>query len=217
MKGLRLVQKLRGSMPWFLVRLYKATLALLLSTCRFQVRGLDTFVQTAQKGKCALILWHDNLGLAAALLKKFAPDLEYTAVVSNSKDGRVLARLATSYPQCDALLVAHNARDVALKGMVSALQEGKRVLIVTPDGPRGPKYKLKPGVAVAAVHAGASVVPFSWRASRCWRLPSWDRMAFPKPFSRIEVTFGEANTFDGTIPLERAVEKLEESLNGKIH
>lgn len=209
---MKLVHQLGSWAPWIIVRLYRSLLTLLLATCRFRLHGLEDFIATARNGKCALILWHNNLGLVAALLKKFAPDLQYLAVVSNSRDGRILGQLATSYPQCDALFVPHNARDVALKGMVTALQDGKKVLIVTPDGPRGPKHRLKPGIAMAAVHTGASIVTMSWVSSRSWKMPTWDEMTFPKPFSTIDVRFGDAVNFVESTPVADAVAKLEKSL-----
>lgn len=208
----KIARKLGNWAPWLLVRLYKLFIGSLMATCKVRVKGLDTFIQTASNGKCALILWHDKLGIAAALLKKYAPQLQYLAVVSNSRDGRILGQLATSYQQCGALFVPHNARDIALRQMTTALKDGRLILIVTPDGPRGPKYRLKPGIAVAAINTGAAVVPLSWSSSRSWQLPTWDKMSFPKPFSTIDVNFGAPLTFPQSIDVDEAVNSLENSL-----
>jgi lysophospholipid acyltransferase (LPLAT)-like uncharacterized protein len=61
---------------------------------------------------------------------------------------------------------------------------------VTPDGPRGPAERVKPGVVAAAQHAGVPIIPATARLSRAWRLASWDRFCIPKPFATIEVVYG---------------------------
>jgi hypothetical protein len=55
-------------------------------------------------------------------------------------------------------------------------------LIMTPDGPRGPRRIAAPGAAQIAALAGVKVLPCAAQVSRRWVLPSWDRMVIPKPF-----------------------------------
>ncbi len=198
--------------PGVLVWLYRVSVRLLIATCRCRAHGLDAFVKAANAGKCALILWHDKLAIIAALLKKCAPELNYIAVISNSRDGRMLAKLASSYKQCEILYVSRNGRQRALRRMVNALQEGTRVVVMTPDGPTGPKHQLKQGIAVAALQTGASVVTLSWKANRSWFLNTWDKMALPKPFSKIDIYFGEPRLFESTTHVDQVTEELQKQL-----
>ena len=43
-----------------------------------------------------------------------------------------------------------------------------------------------------AESSGAAIIPVHVRFASAWRLKTWDRFVIPKPFSRVEVTFGEA-------------------------
>ena len=63
-------------------------------------------------------------------------------------------------------------------------------MAITPDGPRGPAERVKPGIVAAAQHAGVPVVPATARPSRAWWLSTWDRFCIPKPFATIHVTYG---------------------------
>jgi lysophospholipid acyltransferase (LPLAT)-like uncharacterized protein len=63
-------------------------------------------------------------------------------------------------------------------------------VIITPDGPRGPCYKLGQGLVFLAQKNALPVVPVHVEYSRCIRLKSWDRFMIPLPFSRVEFTFG---------------------------
>ena len=60
----------------------------------------------------------------------------------------------------------------------------------TPDGPRGPRRELKPGVVAAAQRGGGIVVPLHAEADRAWRLDSWDRFMIPKPWARVQIVYG---------------------------
>jgi hypothetical protein len=77
----------------------------------------------------------------------------------------------------------------ALVRMIRAVREGWDFGI-TPDGPRGPLRKLKPGVLALARKSGAWVVPVCVAYSRAWQLKTWDTMLVPKPFSRVVVRYG---------------------------
>jgi lysophospholipid acyltransferase (LPLAT)-like uncharacterized protein len=57
-------------------------------------------------------------------------------------------------------------------------------LAVTPDGPRGPRRHVQPGVAYLAARTGLPIVPVGMGYRSCWRMKSWDRFVVPKLGSR---------------------------------
>ncbi|MBA3957720.1 MAG: DUF374 domain-containing protein [Parachlamydiaceae bacterium] len=186
--------------PYFLipaVYLIKGMLRLLVKSCRVEIEGLDAFARFAEADKCILMLWHNRLVIMPEFLHQHASQFLYRAVISKSRDGEMLAILANSYEIGRTLRVAHNARHQALGQMIAQLKSSREVLVVTPDGPRGPRYQIKPGVAVASCASGAKIVPLTWSASRFWQLKSWDRLIIPKPFARIKVIFGEPVALTG--------------------
>ena len=73
--------------------------------------------------------------------------------------------------------------------MIHVLQT-KEVLVITPDGPKGPPYKIKKGILFAAAASSSKIFPLTWKASRFWQLPTWDHAQIPKPFSRIAISIG---------------------------
>jgi lysophospholipid acyltransferase (LPLAT)-like uncharacterized protein len=135
-------------------------------------------------------------------------------VVSEARDGQYLSDLAIAlgYGAVRGSSTRGGAR--ALLGAVRQLQAGRAVAF-TPDGPRGPRRELKPGVVAAAQRGGGIIVPIHAEADRAWRLHSWDRFMIPKPFARVRITYGrpfevaegETGLSEG---LARAVEGLHE-------
>jgi len=78
----------------------------------------------------------------------------------------------------------------ALIGLREVLEKGEDPAI-TPDGPRGPVYKLGQGVVYLAQQTGTGILPIHIEYSRAVRLKSWDRFMIPLPFSKVHVTFDE--------------------------
>lgn len=110
-------------------------------------------------------------------------------VVSEAREGKYLSDFASSlgYRSLPGSSTRGGAR--ALLGAVRELQAGGAVAF-TPDGPRGPRREMKPGVVVAAQRGGAPIVPLHAESDRAWRLHSWDRFMIPKPFARVWITYG---------------------------
>ena len=158
----------------------------LASTWRIRVRHEERWKRVYQARRAhVFLLWHETLlpllwhhrGQGVAI------------VVSEAREGRYLADFATSlgYRAIYGSSTRGGAR--ALLGAVRELHAGRAVAF-TPDGPRGPRRQLKPGVIAAAQRGGAVVVPVYAQSARAWRLPSWDRFMIPKPFARVMISYG---------------------------
>jgi lysophospholipid acyltransferase (LPLAT)-like uncharacterized protein len=65
-------------------------------------------------------------------------------------------------------------------------------LAITPDGPRGPRRQLAPGPIYLASRLGLPLVVMGVGFDRPWRMPTWDRFAVPRPFSRVRGVIGPA-------------------------
>ncbi len=176
-------------LPFLVATVGQGIVRLILWTCRWEVNGLERFKKVAEKQKCILMLWHNRLAIMPSILYKFASHLTYTAFVSNSRDGELISTVIHSYKIGKTIRVSHYARHQALRELIRYLEERKNIIIITPDGPRGPIYKIKPGVALAAMKTSAHVVPLTWRADHFWRLKTWDKLMIPKPFTTIRIFF----------------------------
>jgi len=76
-----------------------------------------------------------------------------------------------------------------LRQMVAKLAEGYD-LGITVDGPRGPRYVVKPGPVEMAKLSGSAVAPVTTGSKSHWVSSSWDAFELPKPFTDVEVRFG---------------------------
>lgn len=102
-----------------------------------------------------------------------------------------------------------------LRGVIRAAREASD-LGFTPDGPKGPACKVKPGVVQAARLTALPILPVSFGCARKHILKSWDRMQIPKLFTRGVFIYGkpiEIKRNIGKDDLPMYCEKLEIELN----
>lgn len=110
-------------------------------------------------------------------------------VVSEARDGQYLADFALSLGYRTVRGSSTRGAARALLGAVRELQAGHAVAF-TPDGPKGPRRTMKPGVVAAAQRGGGVIVPLHAEARRAWRLDSWDRFMIPKPGAEVRIRYG---------------------------
>jgi len=78
----------------------------------------------------------------------------------------------------------------ALRDYYQALTQEGVSPAITPDGPRGPPWKFKPGAVLLAQLSGRPMIPLSYAASRAWKI-KWDRFVVPWPLSKIVIAIGD--------------------------
>lgn len=129
-------------------------------------------------------LWHAEL-LPLALL--YAP-VGLATLISHHRDGEIAANLVEGLGARVVRGSSTSGGSKALRAMARLGMEGWP-LAITPDGPRGPAGRSKPGVVRLAARCGLPVVPVAAQATAAWRLRSWDRFIVPKPFTVVHVEF----------------------------
>jgi lysophospholipid acyltransferase (LPLAT)-like uncharacterized protein len=103
----------------------------------------------------------------------------------------------------------------AFKQLVKAYQNGSD-LAITPDGPRGPRYRAQIGVVELAKVTGRPIIPLSFSASKRKIFNTWDHFLLPYPFSKGVFIWGEpivVNPNGDRSHLEERRTLLEERLN----
>jgi len=156
---------------------------ILCRTLDFSVTGRDDLDLFHDTGKGRIYCcWHSHL----LPLAFFFRNTGKSAIISESSDGRRAAAVARKWGYSIIHGSSTRGGAAALRDSVRALQEGINV-VVTPDGPRGPRETVKSGIAQIAIMANATIVPVAAFPSSAWKLNSWDRFVIPVPFAHIDV------------------------------
>ena len=161
------------------------------ATLRYEVEDRCGITRPgAIPGAVILALWHSRIFVIPPIWRRgIGSHRACSVLTSASHDGSTLAS-AMSVFGLGAVRGSSSRRGAAaLIGLKRVLKGGSDVCI-TPDGPRGPRYQLQPGIVKLAESTGAPIVPMHAAFSSAWRLGTWDRFVIPRPFSRVRVTYG---------------------------
>lgn len=161
---------------------------LLHLSLRTEVLGAERLLNEWQRGQNVIIsFWHDQLLMMALGY----PGKQARILISASKDGELIARVMRRFGQDAVRGSSSRGGRAAFKYLVQLASEPTD-LVITPDGPKGPRHQLKDGVVQLARLTGRPVIPMAFVCSRGHRFASWDRFLFPFPFARGVYSFGEA-------------------------
>ena len=170
----------------FIAAAVALVIRLWMSTMRVRIVTADGRQHPAdpKKNRYIYAFWHEGL------LAPIATKPKIRVLISQHTDGEVIAQIcqrlgigvirgSTARGGCQALLEMIRDRDDSTH------------LGITPDGPRGPRRELKPGVVMIASQSGLAIVPVGIGFVRAWRFGSWDRFALPCPGSMMVGVVGE--------------------------
>jgi lysophospholipid acyltransferase (LPLAT)-like uncharacterized protein len=177
---------------------------------RFETSESDLRAYTKKDVPVAMVLWHNRLFLSAEIVRRFRGGRPAYALVSASQDG---AWLTAFFSLAGVRTVRGSSSRLgreAATALVETLRAGHDIG-VTPDGPRGPCYDVKPGAIIVARRTRAPMLLIGGEFSSAWRLRSWDRFYLPKPFSRVRMRC-EVVMADELADRDAAIIRLRERL-----
>lgn len=133
-------------------------------------------------------------------------------LISQSSDGEYIARCLPKFGMLAVRGSSSRGGARALIHLIHAARDGYRPML-TPDGPRGPIYKVQSGILFLAKKTGFPIIPVGTALSHKIKVGSWDKMRVPLPFGKTALTYGKAVYVKDDADMERAAKELEEQLN----
>jgi len=133
-------------------------------------------------------IWHGTIPLVIAA-KPMLGERRAKILISLSPDGEFITRAAARLG-ISAIRGSKAKAGAKSKGGAAAFREclewlaGGGLLLLTPDGPRGPREIMAMGVARMAKLSQAPVYLIGLAARPVAELDSWDRTRLPRPFGR---------------------------------
>ncbi|MEI8314596.1 MAG: lysophospholipid acyltransferase family protein [Verrucomicrobiota bacterium] len=162
------------------------------SSLRWRIEDPNRLLMDRHSKPAIFVMWHNRLFLIPYLFWKYWNILQrgkVAVMVSASKDGGYLVRVLERFNLICVRGSSSRRGNAALLEITRLVQDGADAGI-TPDGPRGPKYKVADGVISLAQLTCAPIVPISYVLSHKIELNSWDGFMIPLPFSRATVRVG---------------------------
>jgi len=134
--------------------------------------------------------WHQHaLYCGKFLIEQHQRGLNPGWLISPSVDGELAAMVLRRFGAAVIRGSSTHTGARALRDYYHALIRDNISPVITPDGPRGPRFKFKPGALLLAQMSGRPILPMSYAASRAW-LVKWDKFVIPMPLARIAIAVG---------------------------
>lgn len=179
-------------------------------TLRFEASAEDLRNWMKKDEPVAIVLWHNRLFLSSEIVRRYRQGRPVYALVSASQDGAWLTAFFAAAGLRTVRGSSSRMGREAANALVDVLRAGHDVGI-TPDGPRGPCYELKPGAVIVTRRTRTPILAIGGEFESAWRLRSWDRFYIPKPFSRVRMRC-ELITADELSDRDAALQRLHERL-----
>jgi len=161
-------------------------------TCRVvRIEGAEHLVAALAKHRSLIpCYWHQHqLFCGRYLLDQAAHGLKPGWLISPSVDGELGALMVRRLGGAVIRGSSTHTGARALRDYYQALTQDEVSPVITPDGPRGPRFKFKLGAILLAQISGRPMLPLAYAASRAW-LIKWDRFVIPVPFARVAIAIG---------------------------
>jgi hypothetical protein len=200
--------KIQGPLARLLIAVGYRLLQVWARTIRFEIEDHGGVLTAPPADRFIGALWHNRLLLVPYFVRPFLPGRAGAALISASRDGDLLADLVQLFGFDVVRGSSSRGGTTAMLQLAEVIARG-RDAVITPDGPRGPAYRLGSGIILLAQKSGAVVIPVNMEYTSAWRLKSWDRFFLPRPFSRVRLILGERHTVRPTAnPEEFESERL---------
>ena len=194
-------------------KILKLIANLLSVTWRYRVVDKRENFKEKPQGEI-LAVWHEYI-LPMAIFYK---DKDTSCIASGSKDGRRLASILQAWNFTTLLGSPRKDGTKAVRAGIREIKNGKN-LIITPDGPKGPRQNAKNGIALISIMAKTDIVPIIFYPKRYWRLTSWDKFIIPKPFTTITIeyqdTISPKNISTDKEDIAKYIKLIEKSITPK--
>jgi len=142
-----------------------------------------------RRGCAIFAFWHNRLMMIPYVYRRLFGMKDIVTLISLSKDGEYFVRALKFFRPFVIRGSSTRGGSAAFKALVRRIKEGMDC-IITPDGPRGPRYVVQPGIIALARLTGVPIIPVSYWSSRSRTLRTWDGFIVTLPFGTTTYVFG---------------------------
>lgn len=166
------------------------TIRFLSLTLKITEHNPENVRQFWREGRSVIVaFWHGRLLMVPAFFKR-NKEKGVCGLMSQHSDGEIISKAVRLLGYDTIRGSTSRGGFSALRRMISVLNSGSD-LVLAPDGPKGPRYKVQRGVIELARLSGAPILPMAFSSSKRKIFNSWDAFLLPFPFSRGVFVWGE--------------------------
>jgi len=203
---MKLSNSQRNVLRYIGIRFASGAIRLLIKSLRIKIiNGKAVSKLVNEKKNFVSAFWHGSMMIGWYLQR----NKNTSALVSQSKDGEVLAKTLEKWNYLVVRGSSSIGGNEALNKMVELINNNFS-LAITPDGPRGPIYKMKAGAVISAKKTNVPLFLVGIGVKKKFILKSWDHFEIPKPFTKVAAVYSEPIYIKNDLSYEETDQKIIE-------
>jgi len=152
----------------------------------FTYRKKYHYIDPVIEEQCMAVTWHSELLISPQVYRKLRKKQLTSAIIAQHHDGELIARTLGFLNIFPLRGSSRRGAKAVLINAIKALKDGHSVM-VTPDGPKGPRYSMSDGAVALALRSDLPLMVVNYKPNSYWQLKSWDKFIIPKPFATLEI------------------------------
>jgi len=178
-------------MKRFLAWLSSVVIHLIGATLRLTIEDRGGIIDQPEHAPVIIAFWHNRTALMAYFYERFCRGRTALTFISRSRDGQFMTDVAARFGIKAVRGSSSRHGTSAMLAAIRAASDRHIDLVITPDGPRGPRYQIQPGLVRLAQATQRPIVAVTYQLKWKHELKSWDRFHVPFPFSACHMVTGE--------------------------
>ena len=139
-----------------------ATIRLLGKSMSLESHGFEPVDRIYREGRnIILAFWHGQQLMIPLGYRGLHPEI----LISRHRDGEIIYRIIKRFGFGAVRGSTTRGGHEALRQLIRLGREGVD-LVMTPDGPKGPRHRVQPGVVALAKFTGLPIVPLAFACSK---------------------------------------------------
>ncbi|MBE6468290.1 MAG: DUF374 domain-containing protein [Alphaproteobacteria bacterium] len=152
-------------------------------TTKWKIKGVDEFIKNTKSSNVILVGWHSRATMLPYFWNKYI-NARLSALVSPHQDGQIMAHFLKRF-KINAVNGSSNekGRQGALE-LMRELMNGSN-LFISPDGPRGPRMRMKKSPIYFAQKSGKPIYCVCFSSNKALIFEkAWDKTMILLPFGK---------------------------------
>ena len=180
----------------------------LCKSLRVRTKNFENLKSLLKTDNLVIAFWHGTMIIPWFYFRKY----KMSALVSGSKDGELLFRVLKKWKYNVQRGSSSKGGKDALEKLIGLASENYSVAL-TPDGPGGPVFEMKPGAVIVSKKSQIPLIMVGIGMNKKWTLKSWDSFEIPKFFSRVNIVISNPVTINPDLTYDETSEKILECEN----
>src|ERR1700679_579072 len=155
-------------MKRFLAGLSALLIQAIASTLRVTLVDRGGIMNRSERPPVILVFWHNRLFLMSPFYHRYCRSHAALALISRSRDGEFISNVVAWFKIRSARGSSSRYGTAAALTALHAARDEKLDIVITPDGPRGPRYRVQPGVLRLAQATGRPIVTVTTNLGWKW-------------------------------------------------